>query len=541
MTGAMQDWPLLLWKLLDHAAINHGERAITSFAPDGPVHRTDWHATHLRARKVAQAMIAAGIRPGDRVGMLAWNTHRHVELWFGLAGMGGVSHTLNPRLFPDQLVYIANHAADRVLAFDLNLLPLVEKLAPRLETIERFVVLTDAARMPASALDLHPYEEWIGAHDGDFVWRDMDERSPAGLCYTSGTTGDPKGVLYSHRSNMLHTLTAGLADTMGGGSRDTLLPIVPMFHANAWGYPYSAALGGLGLVLNGANFDAASVHRMIVDEGVTITAGVPTVWLALLAHLEATGGTLGALRKLNIGGAAAPASMIEAFERRYGIDVIHAWGMTEMSPIGTVGTLTHATAKLTPDEQLAIKGKQGRVPFGVEMKIVGDDGAEKPRDGRAFGRLLVRGPWVVDTYFGADTPTVDGVGWFDTGDVATIDANGYMQIVDRSKDVIKSGGEWISSIELENIAVGCPGIAEAAVIGVPHPRWDERPLLVCVRGPGDPASRETVLGFLGGRIARWWMPDDVVFVDAIPHTAAGKIQKTALREQFRDYRLPTAA
>ena len=540
MSGTMQDWPLLVWKLIDHAALNHGGRAVITNTVEGGIHHSNWGTIHRRSKQVAQALVAGGIGQGHRVATLAWNTYRHVELWYGICGMGAVAHTLNPRLFPEQLVYIANHAADRVLCFDLSFIKLVEGLAPHLKSVETYVCLTDRAHLPESPLPLIAYEDWIGAHDGGFDWVELDEHAPAGLCYTSGTTGNPKGVEYSHRSNLLHTM---MMMASGGSSdpREVLMPIVPMFHANGWGVPYSTAALGQGLVLNGPAFDPATLHRLIIDHGVTATAGVPTVWLGLLQYLEATGNDLGPLKLLLIGGAAAPLSMVDAYEGRYGIEVSHAWGMTELSPIGTVGNLPVEALALPVPEQRALKTKQGHVPFGVEMKIVGPSGAEVARDGHAFGRLLVRGPWVVERYYGESAPAIDAEGWFDTGDVATIDPMGIMQIVDRSKDVIKSGGEWISSIEVENIAVGCPGVGEAAVIGIRHPKWDERPLLVIVRKPGAEVSRDEVLAYLLGRIAKWWMPDDVVFVDALPHTAAGKIQKMELRAQFAHYRLPTAA
>ncbi len=539
MSGPMQDWPLLVSKLIDHAAMYHPRRAVITNTVEGGIHRSDWATIHARSKRVAQALVAADIRSGDRVGTLAWNTHRHVELWYGICGMGAVAHTLNPRLFPEQLIYIANHAGDRVLCFDLNLIALVEAIAPRLTTVEHFVCMTDRAHLPESTLSLIAYEDWIGAHDGNFAWVELDEHAPAGLCYTSGTTGDPKGVEYTHRSNVLMTMAVMGSDAIGGHS-SVVMPIVPMFHANAWSVPYATAALGQGLVLNGPAFDAPTLHRLIHDHGVTATAGVPTVWLGLLQHLDATGGDLGPLKKLLIGGAAAPPSMIAAFEDRYGVEVIHSWGMTEMSPVGVLGTGTFERDALPLPERRAVQAKQGRPPFGVEMKIVGADGPELPRDGVAFGQLLVRGPWIVQRYFRAEADAVDADGWFDTGDVATIDAMGYMHIVDRSKDVIKSGGEWISSIEVENIAVGCPGVAEAAVIGVRHPKWDERPLLILVRKPDAEVTPEDVLAYLTGKIAKWWMPDDVVFVAALPHTAAGKIQKVELRQRFADYRLPTA-
>lgn len=540
MSATMQDWPLLIHKIIDHAALNHGRRPVITNSVEGGIRHSDWATIHHRAKQVAQACVATGIREADRVGTLAWNTDRHVELWYGVTGMGAVAHTLNPRLFPEQLVYIANHAADRVLCFDLSFIKLVEAIAPRLKSVETYICLTDAARLPESSLPLVAYEDWIGAHDGHFTWADLDERAPAGLCYTSGTTGDPKGVEYTHRSNVLHTLVGMSAESMAG-QHAVIMPIVPMFHANAWGVPYNTAALGQGLVLNGPAFDPATLHRLIMEFGVTATAGVPTVWLGLLQYLDATGQNLGPLKHLLIGGAAAPPAMIEAFEDRYGVNVIHSWGMTEMSPMGVLGSLSVEAAALPKPERRAVQAKQGRPPFGVEMKIIGADGHEAPRDGRAFGRLLVRGPWIVDHYYGATETVLDAEGWFDTGDVATIDPMGYMNIVDRSKDVIKSGGEWISSIEVENIAVGCDGVAEAAVIGIRHPKWDERPLLVLVRKPGASVTREDVLAYLTGKIAKWWMPDDVVFVDSIPHTAAGKIQKVALRAQFAHYRLPTAA
>lgn len=544
--GAMQDWPLQVWRLIDHAAINHGTREVVTLKVEGGVHRSNWAAVRGRALKVGQALVRLGIVPGDRVATLAWNTHRHVECWYGISGVGAVAHTINPRLFADQIVYIANHAADRVLFFDLSFLALVESLKDRLETIEHFVLMTDRAHMPESSLDLLCFEELIDAADGDFAWVAVDENAPAGLCYTSGTTGNPKGVLYSHRSNVLHAMAAAMNDTFGMSQRTNVLPIAPMFHANAWAIPYVAACVGAKLVLNGPNFDAPTLHRLIVEEGVTLSLAVPTVWLGVLQHLEKTGESLGSLERVAIGGSAVPRSMIEAFEGRHGVSVGHLWGMTEMSPLGTVGMLCTNALALPPEDQVGMKCKQGRAMFGVELKIVGEDGAELPRDGSSFGRLLVRGPWIVGSYFRgdggrpSDGSVLDADGWFDTGDVATIDALGYMQIVDRSKDVIKSGGEWISSIDLENAAVGAPGVAEAAVIGIAHPKWDERPLLLVRAKPGETVTKAGVLDYLSTRIAKWWTPDEVLVVDDLPHTATGKLLKTELRARYKDYKLPTA-
>jgi fatty-acyl-CoA synthase len=538
----MQDWPLLVWKLIDHAALNHGSREIVTALVEGGEHRSNWRNVRERSLKVAQALTRLGIRHGDRVATLAWNTHRHIECWYGISGMGAVAHTVNPRLFEEQIVYIINHAADRVLFFDLSFLGLVETIAPKLVSVEHFVLLTDAAHLPKSSrLDLIAYEDLIAGADGDFQWANVDETTPAGLCYTSGTTGNPKGVLYTHRSNVLHTLGGHGRDAMGLSSTTTILPVVPMYHANAWGIPYGAAAVGAKIVMGGAHFDAETLHGLIVREGVTLTAAVPTVWLGMLQYLEKTGQTLGALERVIIGGSAVPRSMIVDFKKKYGVTVCHAWGMTEMSPLGTLGSLSADALAKSEEEQFDLQTKQGRAVFGVEMRIVDDNGVELPRDGKAFGHLLVRGPWIVREYYAGDGGHVlDADGWFDTGDVATIDPSGYMQITDRAKDVIKSGGEWISSIELENEAVGCPGVAEAAVIGLPHPKWDERPLLIVVPKDGANPTKDDLLNHLSGRVAKWWMPNDVVFVDQIPHTATGKIQKLTLRQQFSGYRFPDA-
>jgi len=543
MLGQMQDWPLLVHKIIDHAALYHGDREVVSRSVEGPIHRTNYREIAVRARKVAEALHRLGIQPGDRVATMAWNNWRHMESWYGITGVGAVYHTLNPRLFADQLVYIANHAEDKVLFFDITFADLVAQIAPKLKNVELYVAMTDAAHLPkASIPNLVAYEEFIGGCSGTFEWKEVDEKAACGLCYTSGTTGNPKGVLYSHRSNVIHALMAAQTDAQGVSGRDTILPVVPMFHANAWALAFSAPMVGAKLVMPGPKLDGPSICELLTDEVVTLTAAVPTVWLALLQYLEQTGKTLPHMKKVLIGGSACPRSMIETFEKKYDVQVIHAWGMTEMSPLGTVGTLKHNVAEMPWEKQLDYKCKQGHPIFGVEMKIVGDDDEELPRDGKAFGRLKVRGPAVAKGYFrGEGQDAFDDEHWFDTGDVATIDADGYMTITDRSKDVIKSGGEWISSIEIENFAVGHPSVAEAAVIGVRHPKWDERPLLIVVLKQGKTATREELLSYLTGKIAKWWMPDDVQFVDEIPHTATGKIQKTVLRERFGAYRLPTAA
>ncbi len=542
MQGLMQDWPLLISRIIEHGARCHGSSEIVTYTVEGEVHRYTFAECHMRSKKLAQALERFGIRHGDRVATLAWNTYRHVEAWYGISGMGAVTHTVNPKLFSEQIAYIINHAEDRLLFLDLSFVSMVEALAERLENIEAFVIMTDPDHMPATSLtNVICYETLLEAEDGAYSWPVLDENAAAGLCYTSGTTGNPKGVLYSHRSNFLHTWSAAAADTLGATARDTIMPIVPMFHANAWGIPYLAFALGARLVLNGPNFDGQMIHQMIQDQAVTITAAVPTLWLGLLDHLRKSGLKVDSLKNVIIGGAAAPANMIEAFETEYDVQVCHAWGMTETSPIGTIGTLNGVTAQWSRDEQLKLKVKQGRPPLGVELKVIDDDGKELPKDGKTFGHLMVRGPWVARRYFrdeGGDM--LDPQGWFDTGDVATLDPNGYMQITDRAKDVIKSGGEWISSIELENAAVEHPSVAEAAVIGLPHPKWDERPLLILVAADGATIDKPEILEFLAGKVAKWWLPDAIVMVDEIPHTATGKIRKTELREQFRDFELPTA-
>ncbi len=541
MLGLMQDWPLLIHRVIDHAATQHAGRPILSRSVEGPLHRTTYAEIRRRARKVAKRLARDGVGLGDRVATLAWNTWRHLEAWYGITGIGAIYHTVNPRLFEEQLVYIMNHAGDRVLMLDLTFVPLVEKLAPRLPAIERYIVLTDAAHMPETTLrNAVAYEEWLAEADEDFAWASFDENTAAGMCYTSGTTGDPKGVLYSHRSNVLHALAASNPDFLGLSSRDVVMPVVPLFHANGWALAFAAPMAGAGLVMPGAKLDGASVHELLEEGRVTCTAAVPTVWLGLLQHLDATGGKLSTLRRVVVGGSACPRAMTVAFETRYGVTVSHAWGMTEMSPLGSFCSIKPDYGDISGDDLFDLKTKQGHPPFTVEFRITDDEGRDLPWDGKTFGRLKVRGPAIAKAYYGRDDNALDEQGYFDTGDVATIDPYGMMQITDRSKDVIKSGGEWISSIALENLAVGHPDVAEAAVIGIAHPKWDERPLLVVVPKEGRRPTKDDLLDFMKGRIATWWMPDDVVLVEAIPHTATGKIQKTTLRDMFRDYRLPTA-
>ncbi|MCW5736307.1 MAG: fatty-acid--CoA ligase [Enhydrobacter sp.] len=542
MFGLMQDRPLLIQQLIDHAAQNHGDTEIVSRTVEGGIHRYTYRDAHKRSKQVAEALLALGIGPGDRIGTLAWNGYRHFELYYGVSGMGAVCHTINPRLFPEQIAYIVNHAEDQLLFVDLNLLPAVEKLLPLFKTVRHVVAMTDRSHLPPDLAipNLLVYEELIADRPGSYQWPEFDEHTASSLCYTSGTTGNPKGVLYSHRSTVLHSYGAALPDTLALSARSVILPVVPMFHVNAWGLPYAAPMVGAKLVFPGVALDGASLHELFEAEKVTFTAGVPTVWLALLNHMQANKLKLSTVKYAVIGGSAAPPAMIETFDRDYGVEVLHAWGMSEMSPLGTVNHPKARHLALSHQEQLAIRLKQGRPPYGVEMKIVDDAGNELPRDGKAFGDLLVRGPWITSGYFKGEGGEVlrDG-GWFATGDVATLDPDGYMQITDRSKDVIKSGGEWISSIDLENAAMAHPAVAEAAVIGVAHPKWDERPLLIVHKKPDVELDKKELIEFLASKVAKWWLPDDVQFVEAIPHTATGKILKTRLREDFKDYRLPT--
>src|SRR3954467_12813507 len=535
MNGSMMQLPLLISSLLAHAERHHGEQQVVSRRVEGDIHRSTYRELAARARRMANALARLKLQTSDRVATLAWNGYRHLELYYAVSGSGAVLHTLNPRLHPDQVVYIADHAEDRVLFFDLTFLPLVEAIAPRVRTIKTFVAMTSRAHMPQTSKipGLLCYEDLIEPESDVFAWPSFDESQASSLCYTSGTTGNPKGVLYSHRSTVLHTFAIALPDALNCSARDVILPVVPMFHVNAWGLPYVACMAGAKLVFPGPFLDGKSLYELFEAEGVTVSAGVPTVWQGLLAHVEANNLKFHTMRRTIIGGSACPPAMMRAFQERYDVQVLHAWGMTELSPLGTACVLKPHQQALPAEQRLAIQAKQGRAVFGVDMKIVDDEGKELPRDGKASGELLVRGPWVIREYFkgeGGD-PLVNG--WFPTGDVATIDADGFMQITDRSKDVIKSGGEWIGSIDLENIAMAHPAVAMAACIAAPHPKWDERPLLVVVKKPGAELTRFELISFYEGRIAKWWTPDDVVFVDAIPLGATGKMQKNKLREQFR--------
>ncbi|MEZ5661450.1 MAG: 3-(methylthio)propionyl-CoA ligase [Burkholderiaceae bacterium] len=545
MNGLMMDMPLLVSAILRHAARHHSDVEIVSRRLEGDIHRTNYGELEVRARRLASALSQAGVGPGERVGTLAWNGYRHMEAYYAIGGMGAVVHTINPRLHPEQIAWIVNHAEDQHMFFDVTFLPIIEAIAAKCPTVKSWILMTDADRQPESGIPgLVNYETMLAGGRNDFVWPTMDENSAVALCYTSGTTGNPKGALYSHRSTVLHAYAAALPDAMGASARDCILPVVPMFHVNAWGLPYVAPLVGAKLVFPGAQLDGKSVHDLFEQEKVTYSAGVPTVWLGLLQHVQQNGLKFSTLTRTVIGGSACPPAMIKTF-RDYGVDVIHAWGMTELSPLGTLSRLQGKHLELPEADQMRLYEKQGRVVYGIDMKIVDDQGAELPWDGRTYGNLLVRGPWVIREYFrgdGGDPLSYDaqGDGWFPTGDVATIDGDGFMQITDRSKDVIKSGGEWISSIDLENLAIAHPGVANAAVIGVAHPKWDERPLLIAVRKPGSEVSREELLAHYEGKIAKWWTPDDVQFVSELPLGATGKVLKTKLREQFADYKLPSA-
>ena len=546
MLGLMQNQPLLISNLIEFAERHHGDGEVVSRRVEGDIHRYTWADVAQRARQVANALDGMKLQFSDRVATLAWNGYRHLELYFGVSGSGRVLHTINPRLHPEQIAWIANHAEDQVLCFDMTFLPIIQAVHSKCTTIKHWVALCDADKLPADTgiPNLISYESLLQKQSDQYTWPSFDENSASSMCYTSGTTGNPKAALYSHRSTILHAYAAALPDVMCISARDAILPVVPMFHVNAWGIPYSAALTGAKLVFPGAGMDGKSIYELIEGEGVSYAAGVPTVWQMLLTHMKSNNLKFSTLKRTVIGGSACPPAMINTFRDDYGVDVLHAWGMTELSPLGTLCTLKNKHLKLPAQEQMQIRMKQGRAIFGIDMKIVDGDGKDQPHDGKAYGDLLVRGPWVVANYYkGEGDPLVKdahGNGWFPTGDVATIDPDGYMQITDRSKDVIKSGGEWISSIDIENIAVAHPAVAMAACIGVPHPKWDERPIVAVVKKPDAQVSREELLQFYEGKTAKWQIPDDVVFVDAIPLGATGKMLKTKLREQLKDYVLPNS-
>ena len=541
LMGQMMNQPLLISSIIQHADRYYGGNEIVSRRIEGDIHRYTYRDCHRRARQLANALTGLGVQMGERVATLAWNGYRHLEAYYAISGSGAVLHTINPRLFPEQISYIVNHAEDQYLLFDINLLPLVEAIAPHCSTVKGFVMLCDRAQMPAASkvANLLCYEELLNASSDEYAWPVFDENAASSLCYTSGTTGHPKGALYSHRSTLLHSYASAMPDGLNVSARDSVMPVVPMFHVNAWGLPYSAPLTGAKLVFPGAGMDGKSLYELFEQEGVTFSAGVPTIWLGLLSYVAQNNLKFSTFKRTVIGGAACPPAMMKTLRNDYGVEVVHAWGMTEMSPLGTTCTLQTKHLSLPEQAQQAILEKQGHVIFGVDMKIVGDDGKELPWDGKTYGNLLVKGPWVISSYFKGEGSEVLEDGWFPTGDVATIDADGYMHITDRSKDVIKSGGEWIGTIDLENIAMSHPAVQLAACIGVFHPKWDERPLLLVVKKPGAEVTKEELLQFFDGKIAKWWTPDDVAFVESLPLGATGKMLKNRLREQFKDYQLPT--
>jgi acyl-CoA synthetase (AMP-forming)/AMP-acid ligase II len=539
MLGLMQNQPMLISSLIDYAERHHGDGEIVSRRVEGDIHRYTWADVAKRSRQVANALDGMQLKQGSRVATVAWNGYRHLELYFGVSGSGRVLHTLNPRLHPDQVVWIANHAEDEVVCFETSFLALIQAVHARCTTVKQWVLMCDADKLPADTgiPGLISYEAWVGKEANTYTWPVFDENTASSMCYTSGTTGHPKAALYSHRSTILHAYAAALPDVMCISARDSILPVVPMFHVNAWGIPYSAALTGCKLVFPGPALDGKSVYELMETEGVTYSAGVPTVWQMLLGHMKANNLKFSTLKRTVIGGSACPPAMITAFNDDYGVEVLHAWGMTELSPLGTLCTLKNKHLGLPEAEKMKIRLKQGRGIYGIDMKIVGDDGNALPHDGKAYGDLMVKGPWVVrDYYKGESSPLING--WFPTGDVATIDADGFMQITDRSKDVIKSGGEWISSIDIENIAMAHPAVQMAACIGMRHPKWDERPIVAVVKKPGGEVTRDELIAFYEGKTAKWQVPDDVVFVDAIPLGATGKMLKTRLREVLKDYVLP---
>ena len=541
MLGLMQDWPLTVDKILDHAKNWHPNREVVTRSVEGPIERITYSDIYGRAKRVSNALKAWGIVPGDRVATLAWNTSDHIEAWYGIMGIGAVCHTLNPRLFPEQLIYIVNHAADRIIFTDLTFLPLLEAILPHCPSVEKVVVLTDRDHMPQTKIaGIEAYESILEQSSEDVVWGGFDEQTACGLCYTSGTTGNPKGVMYSHRSNFLHTLMGLQATMLGATPNDVILPVVPMFHANAWGIAFSAPAAGTKLVMPGAKMDGASIYELLETEGVTFSAAVPTVWQGLLQHMRDNGLKLSTVKRVLIGGSAVPEAHVRIFQEEFGIEVVQGWGMTETSPIGTVANLLPEMRGWSFDDQVKQRIKQGMPPLGVELVLKDDAGQRLPHDGETFGRLMVKGPTISGAYFKDEQSILDEDGFFDTGDIATVDEHGFMQITDRAKDVIKSGGEWISSIEIENIAMGHPKVALAAVIGAAHPKWDERPVLLVKLKDGAAEDIQEHLDFLQGKIAKWWMPDDVVFLADIPLGATGKIDKKRLREQMKDYRLPGA-
>ena len=542
MLGLMQNHPLLISSLIDHATRHHGDTEVVSRRVEGDIHRYTWADVQKRAKQVANALDALGLQAGDRVGTLAWNGYRHLELYFGVSGSQRVLHTINPRLLPEQIAWIVNHAEDQILCFETSFLPIVQGIHAHCKTVKHWIALCDEDKLPKDSgiPNLMSYEAWIGKQSSDYTWPVFDENTASSMCYTSGTTGHPKAALYSHRSTVLHAYASALPDVMGLSASDSALPVVPMFHVNAWGMPYSAAMVGAKVVFPGPALDGKSVYELMESEKVTFAAGVPTVWQMLLGHVGQNKLKFTTLKRTVIGGSACPPAMIDTFRNDYGVDVLHAWGMTEMSPLGTLCTLKEKHRELPEDQQMALRLKQGRAIFGVDMKIVGANGEELPWDGRTYGDLYVKGAWILDKYFKGEGGDPLRDGWFPTGDVATIDADGFMQITDRSKDVIKSGGEWISSIDIENTAMAHPAVAMAACVGMPHPKWDERPIVVVTLKPGAEVTRDELLAFYEGKVAKWQVPDDVVFVDSIPIGATGKMLKTKLREQLKDYKLPTA-
>ena len=544
MLGLMQNQALTISSLIDFAARHHGEGEIVSRRVEGDIHRYTYKEAAQRSRQLANVLDALKIQPGERVASIAWNGYRHLEMYFGVSGSGRVLHTINPRMHPEQIAWVIYHAQDQVVCFDMTFLPIVKAIHSQCASVKHWVALCDADKLPADSgiPNLQSYEALLAVQPVTYIWPELDENTASSMCYTSGTTGNPKAALYSHRSTVLHAYAAALPDVMCLSARDSILPVVPMFHVNAWGIPYSAALTGAKLVFPGPGMDGKSVYDLIELEKVTYAAGVPTVWQMLLGHMQANKLTFSSLKRTVIGGSACPPAMITAFNDQFGVEVLHAWGMTEMSPLGTLCTLKNKHLKLSEDDKMKVRLKQGRALYGIDMKIVNGEGEELPWDGHSCGDLLVKGPWVIREYYRGEgdtqtvTPLVDG--WFPTGDVASIDADGYMQITDRSKDLIKSGGEWISSIDLENIAVAHPAIAMAACIGMKHPKWDERPVVAVVKKPGTEVTREALLAFYEGKCAKWQVPDDVIFMEAIPMGATGKMLKTKLREQLKDYKLP---